>query len=426
MICFHCDTEGAFRKSSGAYACFSPFGVYDAWGSEPSRGDLALSRIEKLEAYVLSVIEGRRSGTWPATLQVFLRILSWIFGVIVQARLALYQFGILRYHALGCQILSVGNLTVGGTGKTPIVEVFARELASRGRKVAILSRGYKMKEPLFLLRVLRTLTLQSRREPPPVVSDGTQVLLNSQEGGDEPYMLATNLPGVVVIVGKDRVKSGRHAIKKFKCNTLILDDGFQNLHLKHRLDIVLVDRTNPFGNGRLLPCGVLREPIRNLKRAGFVFITKSTGDGAIELKKTLRELNPDAPISECRHCARHLQNVYTREQRPLEALRGLTIAAVSGIAVPKSFEDELIRLGATVRYHKRYTDHHRYAPTEILDVIDRAVSLGCQAVLTTEKDAVRFPPLDDRRVPILFLRVEIEMLSGQEGFHDWISRICFA
>lgn len=387
---------------------------------------MASSRIERFEAYALSVIEGRRTGAWPAVLRAALRALSWLFGGIVQLRLALYRWGLFRHHTLGCQVLSVGNLTVGGTGKTPVVEAFARELARRGRKVAILSRGYKKKEPAFLRRLIRIVTRRSRHDPPPVVSDGRRLLLDSREGGDEPYMLATNLRDVVVIVGRDRVKSGKYAIGKYGCNTLILDDGFQYLALKHRLDIVLVDRTNPFGNGRLLPRGLLREPVRNLRRAGFVFITKSNGDGARELKETLRRLNPDAEISECRHCARNLQDVYTRDPHALETLRGLDIAAVSGIAAPKGFEDELVRLGAKVRFHKRYADHHRYTQQEILDVINRGLALGCRAVVTTEKDAVRFPLLERRDLPVLFLRVEIEMLSGQEAFHDWISRLCFS
>lgn len=387
---------------------------------------MANNQSEKIESYVLSLIEDRRDGAFASFLKFVLHGLSWIFAVLVQARLFLYQTGVLRHNALGCQVLSVGNLTVGGTGKTPIVETLARKLAARGRKVAILSRGYKRKEASFFRRTLRSLTLQARRDPPLVVSDGNRVLLDSQAGGDEPHMLAMNLPGVVVLVDRDRVKSGRYAIEKFKCNTLVLDDGFQYLHLKHALDIVLVDRTNPFGYGRLLPRGLLREPMRNLKRAKFVFITKSSGDGAMELKESLRQLNPDAQFSECRHCARHLQDVYTREKRPLEDLRGMRIAAVSGIAVPQSFEGELIRLGAKVCYHKRYADHHRYTEDEIRNVHQRAERNDCEAVLTTEKDAVRFPPRGENRLPTYFLRVEIEMISGEEDFDDWIKRICLA
>jgi tetraacyldisaccharide 4'-kinase len=385
---------------------------------------MAHSRLEKLENYVLSVIEGRRRGKRAALLRVFLSYCSHLFRVIVQIRLKLYAKGIFRHHTLGCQVLSVGNLTVGGTGKTPIVEVFARSLAQRGRNVAILSRGYKRIQPPLFERLLRKLTFQESRTPPLVVSDGRRLLLDSATAGDEPYMLASNLPNVAVLVDKNRVKSGRYAIDKLGCDTLVLDDGFQYLALKHRLDVLLVDRTNPFGNKNLLPRGILREPIKNVKRAGFIFITKSNGDGAVELRNELRRLNPDAEVSECRHCPRHLQDVYSGARQPLHFLKNLVVGAVSGIAAPKGFEDTLLRLGATVVYHKRYADHHRYTQQEILDVINKALNRQARAIITTEKDAVRFPFIERRDLPIYFLRVEIEMLSGTEAFNDWISRIC--
>lgn len=381
--------------------------------------------IEGAEAYVLGVIEDRLQSRGAAVMRVFLRSLSFIFGFAVQARLWLYFHGILRPHALGCQVISIGNLTVGGTGKTPIVEVFARTLQKSGRKVAILSRGYRKAEDPFLQRLWKRLTFRYQAAPPRVVSDGRHLLLDSSLSGDEPFMLASNLPDVAVIVDANRVKAGQYAIQKLGCDTLILDDGFQYLTMKHRLDIVLVDRTNPFGNRRLLPRGILREPIRNVKRAGFIFITKSNGDGAPELKKVLRQYNPDAEISECRHTAKHVQDLYTKERKPLEFLDGLEVAAVSGIASPKGFEDELVRLGARVLYHKRFADHHRYSQQEIIDVINKGIQRGARIVITTEKDAVRFPMLERRDLPLYFLRVEIEMLSGADEFHAWINRICF-
>ncbi len=381
--------------------------------------------LEKTEAYLLSIIEDRRTGKRAALVRVLLSFLSRIFGAVVQMRLWLYSTGLFRPHTLGCQVISIGNLTVGGTGKTPIVEVFARNLQKSGRKVAILSRGYKKDELPLRERLWNRLTFREITTPPRVVSDGERLLLDSAMSGDEPYMLASNLPNVVVVVDKDRVKAGQWAINKFGCDTLILDDGFQYLSLKHRLDIVLVDRTNPFGNRNVLPRGILREPVRNIKRAGFIFITKSNGDGAVELKKQLRALNPDAEISECRHSPKYLQNVYTGEQKPLSFLEGKNVSAVSGIAMPKGFEDELVRLGAKVLYHKRYADHHRYSQQEIIDLINKSIQRQADIIVTTEKDAVRFPMVERRDIPIYFLRVEIEMLSGAEEFNGWINRICF-
>ncbi len=381
--------------------------------------------MESIETYLLTVIEDRRQGIGASLLRWLLRRLSHLYSGIMQVRLWLFTHGIIRPHTLGCQVISVGNLTFGGTGKTPIVETFARALQKNGRKVAILSRGYKKHELPFLERLVNKITFRSQKLPPRVVSDGRWLLLDSEMSGDEPYMLASNLPEVAVLVDKDRAKSGQYAIQKLGCDTLILDDGFQYLGLKHSLDIVLVDRTNPFGNRYVLPRGILRESYKNIRRAGFIFITKSTGDGSEDLKRQLRELNPTAEIAECRHCPRYLQNVYTGERKTLEFLRELDIAAVSGIAAPKGFEDELVRLGGRLHYHKRYTDHHRYSQQEIIDLINKSLSRGAKAIITTEKDAVRFPKIDRRDLPVFYLRVEIELLSGAEDFNACISRICF-
>jgi tetraacyldisaccharide 4'-kinase len=375
---------------------------------------------ERLEQKLLKVIAKEVRGRRAACLRGLLEALSWIFGTVVQLRLMLYRHRIVRASTLGCQVISVGNVTVGGTGKTPVVETFARSLTEKGRKVAILSRGYKSrKTPLW------EKWLKKEERLPRVVSDGNRLLLNSDLAGDEPYMLASNLPEVVVLVDKDRVKSGKYAIRKFGCDTLVLDDGFQYLKLQHRLDIVLVDYTNPFGYNRVLPRGLLREPRRNLKRAGFIFITKCPAEGAPDLKQKLRELNPHAEISECRHSSKYLENLYTRERLELHFLAGKKVAAVSGIAVPESFETGLRRLGAEIVHSAQYADHHRYTQQEIIETINDAAAAGAELIVTTEKDAVRFPRIDRRDLPVLYLRVEIEMLSGSDAFNDWIDRICF-
>src|SRR5207253_4008801 len=255
-------------------------------------------RLENLEQFGIDVVLERRHGFRAGILRGILYALSFIYERLVQLRLYLYRKRVFRERALGCRVISIGNLTVGGTGKTPIVENFARALQSGGRRVAILSRGYKS---VPRKRSLVDRFLKRNVEPPRVVSDGQSLLLDSLTAGDEPYMLAHNLRDVIVLVDKDRVKSGRFAIDKWKVDTLLLDDGLQYLRLKHRLDVVLVYRQAPLGNDLLLPRGTLREPPRNLRRASYIFITKSTGQSNDALIARIRRYNRTAEIIECAH-----------------------------------------------------------------------------------------------------------------------------
>ena len=380
-------------------------------------------RLENLEQFGIDVVLERRRGVRATALREILYALSFIYERLVQLRLYFYRKRILRERALGCLVISVGNLTVGGTGKTPIVEKFARALQAGGRRVAILSRGYKS-----VPRKRRWLDRLRRRDadPPRVVSDGKSLLLDSLTAGDEPYMLAHNLKDVIVLVDKDRVKSGRFAIDKWNVDTLLLDDGLQYLHLKHRLDMVLVDRQAPFGNEFLLPRGTLREAPRNLRRASYIFITKNTGESNETLIERIRRYNRTAEIIECAHKPLYLQNVFTGEQLPLERLRDAFIGSICGIAAPESFEGALKKLGAHVDLAKRYIDHHYYTEAELTTFINRCIRRDLAMIVTTEKDAVRMPrlPETDMKVPICFLRVEIEILSGHESWEHCVARIC--
>ncbi len=379
---------------------------------------------EAVEQYALDVIFERRKNLGARLVSFLLHALSRVYAAGVQLRLFLWRHRIFRDHTLGCQVVSIGNLTVGGTGKTPVVEVFARALQQAGRRVAILSRGYKSTPRPLWERIVARLTLQGDKLPPKVVSDGQSLLLDSEQAGDEPYMLASNLKDVVVLVDKNRVKAGRYAIQRFGCDTLLLDDGFQYLALKSRLDICLIDRNDPFGNHYLLPRGTLREPITNLKRADYIFITKSSKFGAAKLRNAIRQFNDSAEIIECAHHPLYIQDVFTGERRDLKHLVGLDIAALSGIAAPESFEDGLRALGANVVYRKAYADHHRYTQQEIINMINRSLKRGAKAILTTEKDAVRFPKIDRRDIPIYFLRVEIRIIAGAKDFDDAVRKIC--
>jgi tetraacyldisaccharide 4'-kinase len=380
---------------------------------------------ENLETFLLEVILEQRRDLKATLVRGILYAFSKVFQVAVITRRALYNYRILRDSTLGVQVIAVGNLTVGGTGKTPVVEKFARELRDEGRNVAILSRGYRSKPAPLHERLLNKLFLREDTTPPRVVSDGKSLLLDSEMAGDEPYMLASNLKDVVVLVDKDRVKSGRYAIEKFGCDTLLLDDGFQYWKLRgRRLDIVLIDRQQPFGNERLLPRGTLREPPSHLARASTIFITKSDGNTA-DLRRRISEVNPTAGIIECIHHPLYLEDVFTAQRLGLDYLQGRKVASLSGIAQPESFEQSLVRLNASLVYSKRFADHHRFTQQEVINAINRSKKRQAEAIITTQKDAVRFPKIDRRDLPIFFMRVEIKILSGAADFQDCVRRICF-
>jgi tetraacyldisaccharide 4'-kinase len=381
--------------------------------------------IESGETFVLEVIFEERKGTIAEVARGSLFALSKLFQVAVKTRRFLYNVRILRDSTLGVQVIAIGNLTVGGTGKTPVVEKFARELRDEGRNVAILSRGYRSKPPPLHERVLNKIMLRADTTPPRVVSDGRSLLLDSETAGDEPYMLASNLKDVVVLVDKDRVKAGRYAIEKFGCDTLLLDDGFQYWKLRgRRQDIVLVDCQQPFGNERMLPRGTLREPPSHLARASTIFITKSDGKTA-ELRKRIAELNPTAGIIECVHHPLYLEDVFTGQRHDLALIKGRKVASLSGIAQPESFEHNLVSSGSELVYSKRFADHHRFTQQEVLNAINRSKKRQAEMIITTQKDAVRFPKIDRRDLPILFMRVEIKIVAGADDFQDCVRKICF-
>src|SRR6266700_3908578 len=381
--------------------------------------------IENLETFLLEVILEERQGAIETAVRALALVCSKLFQVLIKGRRFLYNVRILRDSTLGVQVIAIGNLTVGGTGKTPVVEKFARELQNQGRTVAILSRGYRSKPPPLTRRLWNKLLLRDDTTPPRVVSDGKSLLLDSETAGDEPYMLASNLKDVVVLVDKDRVKSGRYAIERFGCDTLLLDDGFQYWKLRgRRQDIVLVDCQQPFGNERLLPRGTLREPPSHLARASTIFITKSDGKTA-ELRQRIAELNPTAGIIECVHHPLYLEDVFTGQRHDLDMIKGRRVASLSGIAQPESFEHNLVKIGTELVYSKRFADHHRFTQQEVLNAINRSKKRQAEMIITTQKDAVRFPKIDRRDLPIYFMRVEIKIVAGANDFQDCVRKICF-
>lgn len=380
---------------------------------------------ETIACYAVDVVYERRHGLGPTLLGGFLRALSWIFGLLVRLRLWLYEHRIFRDTPLGCKVVVVGNLTVGGTGKTPIVLKMAKVLARRGRRVAVLSRGYKGASNPPLRRFWRWLT-QGNRPDPLVVSDGKSVLVGPDEAGDEPFMLAQNLcgDGVVVIVDRDRVEGGRFALRRFGVDTILLDDGLQYLPLRGQINLLLVDSRDPFGNGAMLPRGVLREPLPGLRRGTYVFLTKSVGPPAPALVALIRRHNPTAEIIACAHHARELVEVDGPGRLPMSALRGRRIAAFSGIATPERFEELLTGHGAVLASNRRFLDHHSFNDEDLDEILEHARQSRADMIVTTEKDAVRLQSRFRPPLPLMFVRLEVEILGDDDGFQKVVERIC--
>jgi len=291
-------------------------------------------------------------------------------------RQAAYTWGLLRTRTLPCRVVAVGNLTVGGTGKTPLVELLARAMTAQGRRVVILSRGYGRR--------------QAHRVA--VVSDGARPLLTARDAGDEPVLLARRLPGVPVVVGRDRARAGAWAVSRFSPDVLLLDDGFQQMRLGKDIDVVCLDARAPWGHGGLLPRGSLREPPGALSRADLLVLTHSTSCRDLaRVREELRTWAPGAPIAFAAYEAERVEDVRSGALLPLDALRSRPVLAFAGIAVPESFRTTLAAQGVVPRDFVAFRDHHPYDRADVLKLEARARAVGAEVLLTTEKDAVRLP-----------------------------------
>lgn len=304
--------------------------------------------------------------------------LSLLYGAALRLHHAGYQLGLARKTRLPAAVVSIGNLTLGGTGKTTAAMAVAGWLARHGKRVAILSRGYRA----------------AGESKSIVVSEGDGPLVDLEEAGDEPYMMAEALQGVAVLVGKDRRRTGRLAVERLGAEVLVLDDGFQYQRLEKDVEVALVDALAPFGYDFLVPRGMLREPPTHLARADAVWLTHSDllrEPDLMAVRARIEELAPDARIWEARHAPKRLRPLRgdTKEQ-PLEALRGRTVVALSSIGNPVAFERTLEQIGAVILGRARFPDHHRYRAEDLRDVASGEAA-SAQWIVTTPKDAVRLP-----------------------------------
>jgi tetraacyldisaccharide 4'-kinase len=353
------------------------------------------------------MLDGWERGFGPGTARVLGAATRGYRGLL-RTREWLYGHGVLRSRALPCPVVSIGNLTVGGTGKTPAVELAVRTLTELGHHPAVISRGYGRS----------TKGVQ-------VVADTASIRMDAEEGGDEPFLLARRLPGVPVVVGANRHDAGRTAVDRFGATAIVLDDGFQHRTLAKDLEIVTARCREPWGNGRLLPAGPLREPLASLARAHVVLATGArTPADAHDVTVTVARYAPSVPVLVAAHVPTECWEWGSMQFVPADALRGMRLHAFAGVAAPAGFARTLEQIGATLAGFEAFADHHWYTRAELSALERQADALGADALVTTEKDWVRLrrlPPLA-RRVYVLGVR--LVLLAGEPEWREAFRRTC--
>ena len=343
------------------------------------------------------VLYRKDKSLWTRALLLPLYLFSLLYGWVVRLRTYVYCAGLFPVHRLSCPVISVGNITVGGTGKTPLVMALAEGLMKHGIPVAVLTRGYRGSGPSGSL-----------------VSDGKHVLLSPEESGDEPYLMARTLKGVPILIGKDRFRNGQHALQRFGVRGFLLDDGFQHIELYRDLDIILIDASLGFGDHHLLPRGILREPLDHLRRAHLFVLTKVESPEACQpIETRLRQVHPNPIIFHS-----HYEPVGLigppEEWSDVQTLQGKRVLALSGIANPHYFISLLRKIGAEVVSEEVYPDHHSYTAEDVASIIKKAGGMDC--IVTTEKDMVKLRNFSLSHLPIRALRVEFRIWEEKEFF----------
>lgn len=334
----------------------------------------------------------------PSFLSALLFLLSTPYAVVMCLRNIFYDYGLLRVQRLSCPVISIGNLTMGGTGKTPLVIMLADMLRTLGYKPAILSRGYGRTS---VARVA-------------VVTDGGNLLMTPREAGDEPYLMAQLLHGVPVIVGVCRFLAGRTAIEQ-GADILLLDDAFQHRALYRDVNIVLLDKDQPLGNGRLLPGGSLRESPQALRRADIAVLTGG-GQAGAKLSPAWQRLLDDVPhLFHADHRARAIIDG-SGTALPLDFLRGKRVYAFAGIGRPLSFRRTIEGLGADITGFAVFPDHHCFGMSELATITREAAQTRSDIILTTEKDGVRLGNFKEFSDNLFLLRVEMTITPAGEDF----------
>ncbi len=345
-----------------------------------------------MRAYLYGLATGKKKGFIAALIKLLLLPLAVIYGLSV--RVLIFIYGI-RPHRLKCKVISVGNITLGGTGKTSLVEFIAGYLKQEGHQVAVLSRGYKRKAA-----------------SPELKDDDCRVM------GDEPSMLKNRLKGIPILVDADRIRSAERAIGDYGADTVILDDGLQQWKIKKDLEIVTIDAKNPFGNHRLLPEGILRQPLSTLRKADVFILTKTDYASDISrLKGFLKGINPSAEIFESVHKPAGIYKLgEIRNFLAADTLKGKTVTVFSGIGDPLYFENTVRNLGADIGLRFEFPDHHYYSKKDLVGIIEESRRSNISVILTTEKDAARLNALGPGLPDIFVLRIELKIIKDEERF----------
>ena len=348
----------------------------------------------------MRVVSGDARGLAASVARGALSVMSGFYLAGVSLRRAAYDIGIAPVGRpvgrVDARIVSIGNITAGGTGKTPATIYYARKYLDEGLRTTVLSRGYGRTGP---------------ENTPLAVSDGNRILVSPEESGDEPYLISKKLPGVPVVVCGKRVRGAEFAIAEFGAQVIVLDDGFQHAAIARDEDIVLIDCTNPFGFGRLLPRGLLREPPGALKRATRFILTRADECDHTETVRTLAAANPAAEILRSRHRPVGLSTLDGARREAPGSISGKKALAVSSIGNPAAFESTLRRLGADIVRSMRFRDHHRYAAVDVGDIERAADKCGADCIVSTEKDGVRLAMVPSAPGDLLLLDVELELIE---------------
>jgi tetraacyldisaccharide 4'-kinase len=355
----------------------------------------------------LALTRGWERGFSPAGARVLAAASAGYRGAVA-AREWLYAHRWLERRGIDCPVVSVGNLTVGGTGKTPAVLLAAETLVEMGHRPAVVSRGYRR----------RTRGVQ-------IVADTASIRLDPEESGDEPFLLARRLPGVPVVVGANRYEAAQMAVRRYRATAVVLDDAFQHRSLRRDLDIVMARAARPWGNGRLFPAGPLREPVDALARAHLVVVTGATSSADVgDVARAAAVHAPGVPVVPARYVAAACWEARRMEPVKLEALSGLRLLAFAGIAHPESFRATLAEAGACVSDLVVFDDHHWYSAANMRALADRAAHEGVDALVTTEKDWVRLRRFSGLAGRLLVLGITLELLGGGEEWRAAFERAC--